>query len=78
MKPDYFFTQHLEPFGEPRTIPGGWDLSGMNTHQPKMGGEPQQPAQTVGQPEKPQTEAPAEKFPKVSTMPACWDLSHLL
>ncbi len=78
MKPDHFFTQHLEPFGEPRTIPGGWDLAGMETRPPSNEGGLLPGDCSASRPEIPQHEAPMEKFPKVGTMPACWDLSHLL
>lgn len=33
--PDWY-----DPFGEPNTIPGGWDLSGMDAANPTPGQQP--------------------------------------
>ncbi len=33
--PDWY-----DPFGEPHTIPGGWDLSGMDAANPTPGQQP--------------------------------------
>jgi hypothetical protein len=34
--PDWY-----DPFGEPNTIPGGWDLSGMDAANPTPGQQPE-------------------------------------
>jgi hypothetical protein len=64
MPTDYHFTAHLEAFGEPRTIPGGWDLSGMLAPRPPEG-DGHVPDPRPLHPTQPQMPATPEKFDRV-------------
>jgi hypothetical protein len=76
--PKAHFDWQSEKFQEPRTMPSGWDLSGLqdcgnngsaspeNKHSapPELGGNPPQPAGS-------------EKFEEPRTTPKYWDVSSL-
>lgn len=85
MKADHFFTQHLEPFGEPRTMPGGWDLSSLDDcpsapdgHHPPAPDRHAPAISKHGAAMPVQFAASPEAFLPVSTFPDHWDLSDLL
>jgi hypothetical protein len=78
MTHDHHFTSHLEAFGEPRTIPGGWDLSGMLAPRPVANGAGPAPDPEPRLPVQPQTPATPEAFSRIDAFPRCWDLSSLV
>jgi hypothetical protein len=78
MIPDHHFTAHLEAFGEPRTIPDGWDLSGIYAPRPTSDGSGPAPDPEPRLPSQPQTPASPESFSRVDSFPPRWDLSSLV
>lgn len=81
--PTYQPHQHLEPFGEPRTIAELWDLSHLDT---TMISVKKTTRVEVNEPEISESDLAAgeengsawDKFPQPATFPAGWDLSELL
>ena len=78
MTPDHHFTAHLEAFGEPRTIPGGWDLSGMLAPRPSSDGSGHTPDPEPRLPTQPQTPASPEALDHVNGYPRHWNLTCLV
>lgn len=81
--PTYQPHDHLEPFGEPRTIAELWDLSHLTTAMMSVKKSTRVEV-TESDPSESDLAASQEsgsawdKFPQPVTIPAGWDLSELL
>jgi hypothetical protein len=81
--PSYQPHRHLEPFGEPRTMAGQWDLSSLVTPVATAAravtfADKESCSADVDTPVNQAGESAWDKFPQPATIPAGWDLSELL